>query len=59
MNDPELMAAGGDESTLRITAAVRAGFLPKYPELARYLDQIRAEPGYQRALQKGGPFKLG
>lgn len=40
-------------------AAVRAGFLPRYPELARYLEQIRAEPSYQRALQKGGPFRLG
>ena len=39
-------------------AAVRAGLAP-YPELRRYLSQIRARPAYQRALEKGGPFSLG
>ena len=38
--------------------SVRAGF-GQYPELARYLAQIRNEPAYGRALDKGGPFSLG
>ena len=38
-------------------AEARAG-LGKYPALAAFLSRIRAEPAYQRALEKGGPFKL-
>jgi glutathione S-transferase len=33
--------------------------LSGYPELARYLQQVRSEPGYRRAIEKGGPFTLG
>jgi glutathione S-transferase len=40
-------------------AASPAGYAPSYPELARYLGQIHAQPAYQRAIQRGGPFKLG
>jgi glutathione S-transferase len=38
--------------------SVRAD-LGGYPELARYLTQIRSEASYRRALEKGGPFALG
>jgi glutathione S-transferase len=54
----ELTAADVQMSFIVEGAAVRASLKP-YPELSRYLDQIRAQPAYQRALQRGGPFKLG
>lgn len=55
----ELTAADIQMSFVVEGAAVRAGLKPQYPELGRYLDQIRAQPAYQRALQRGGPFQLG
>ncbi len=38
-------------------AAARAGIGP-YPKLAAYLAKVHADPAYQRALEKGGPFAL-
>lgn len=38
-------------------AEARAGTGSR-PHLERFLQRIRARPGYQRALQKGGPFDL-
>ncbi len=32
--------------------------LKKHPNLVKYLARIRSRPAYQRALQKGGPFKI-
>jgi glutathione S-transferase len=55
----ELSAADVQMSFAVEAAASRAGFSPEYPELARYLSQIRARPGYQRAIERGGPFRLG
>jgi glutathione S-transferase len=39
-------------------AATRADLAP-YPELSRYLQQVRGHPNYLRAIEKGGPFALG
>lgn len=36
--------------------AARGGQAP--PKLAAFLQRIHARPGYQRALQKGGPYDL-
>jgi glutathione S-transferase len=40
-------------------AATRAGLSAGYPKLAAFLERIHARPAYQRALERGGPFKLG
>lgn len=39
-------------------AAIR-GNIERYPNLARARRAHQARPGYQRALEKGGPYKLG
>jgi glutathione S-transferase len=30
--------------------------LDRFPNLARFLDRVRARPAYQRALERGGPY---
>jgi glutathione S-transferase len=40
-------------------AAARAGLDASRPRLMSWLETIRARPAYRRALEKGGPFKLG
>jgi glutathione S-transferase len=39
-------------------AAARAGLDASRPKLAAFLDRIHARPAYQRALDRGGEFKL-
>ena len=39
-------------------AEVRTDLKSEYPKLAEFLERIRARPAYQRALEKGGPYKL-
>jgi glutathione S-transferase len=39
-------------------AAARGGLGGSHPKLAAFLERIHARPGYQRALERGGPFKL-
>jgi glutathione S-transferase len=40
-------------------AQARGGLDSSRPNLMAYLARIRERPAYQRALEKGGPFKLG
>ena len=40
-------------------AAARAGLDASRPRLADWLQRIHARPAYQRALERGGPFRLG
>jgi glutathione S-transferase len=40
-------------------AEARAGLDARRPKLVGYLERIRARPAYRRALERGGPFKLG
>jgi len=40
-------------------ARARGGLDPSRPKLMAYLERIHARPGYQRALERGGPFALG
>lgn len=40
-------------------AAMRVGLGSKYPHISGFLTRIHAMPGYQRALEKGGPFLQG
>jgi glutathione S-transferase len=39
-------------------AEVRTNLREDYPNLAGYLDKIRARPAYQAAIEKGGPYGL-
>ena len=39
-------------------AEVRTNLSAHYPQLAGFLERIRALPTYQSALEKGGPYQL-
>lgn len=39
-------------------AATRSDLVAQRPNLKAYLERIHTRPAYQRALAKGGPFKL-
>lgn len=54
----ELTAADIQMSFAVEAAAVRALADGAYPNLAAFLQRIRARPAYQRALGKGGPYEL-
>jgi glutathione S-transferase len=40
-------------------AAARAGLEQRHPKAMAFLDRIHARPAYQRALEKGGPYRVG
>lgn len=42
-----------------LDAANSRGGLDRYPNLVRSRALCRSRPGYQRALEKGGPYKMG
>jgi glutathione S-transferase len=35
------------------------GRLANYPHIAAWLERLQARPGYQAALEKGGPYRFG
>jgi glutathione S-transferase len=39
-------------------SAARGGLDKRRPKLMAWLDRIHARLGYQRALEKGGPYEL-
>ena len=39
-------------------AEVRTNLVDDYPNLAGFLERMRARPAYQRALERGGPYSL-
>jgi len=42
-----------------LDAAAQRGGLERYPNLVRARKTQQARPAYQRALEKGGPYKMG
>ena len=34
-------------------------YLGAYPHLQAFMERIRARPAYQRAITRGGPYKIG
>lgn len=51
---------GADVQMMFVMDVARAfGKLGAYPNLARYLDRLTARPAFQRAIEKGGPYKMG
>jgi glutathione S-transferase len=54
----QLTAADIQMSFAVEAAEVRTDLKSHYPNLQRYLQQMRAQPAYQRALQMGGPYSL-
>ncbi len=41
-----------------IEAGAMRGPVADYPNLVRYKERFRARPAYQRALERGGPYKF-
>jgi len=54
----EFSAADVQMSFALEAAAARGGLDARYPQLQGWLQRIHARPAYQRALDKGGPFRL-
>ncbi|NOJ98292.1 hypothetical protein D7W82_21240 [Corallococcus sp. CA049B] len=48
---------GLDYEVVRYERDPKTDFAP--PELKAYLDRLHARPADQRALERGGPYKLG
>ncbi|WP_404364787.1 glutathione S-transferase family protein [Corallococcus coralloides] len=42
-----------------LEAAKSFRLLSELPNLTAYLDRLHARPAYQRALERGGPYKMG
>jgi glutathione S-transferase len=54
----ELTAADMQMSFAVEAASVRSTGQGHYPNLAAFLERMKARPAYQRALEKGGPYEL-
>ena len=55
----ERMTAADIQMSFAVEAAeVRTNLSAHYPQLAGFLERIRALPTYQSALEKGGPYQL-
>jgi glutathione S-transferase len=55
----DLFSAADIQMSFAIEAAeVRTNLHEDYPNLAEYLDRIRARPAYKAAIEKGGPYGL-
>ena len=54
----ELSAADVQMSFPLEAAAARGGLDARYPRLTDFLARIHARPAYQRALERGGPYRL-
>ena len=55
---PDFSAADVQMSFPLEAAAARGGLDSRYPRLSDWLARIHARPAYQRALERGGPYKL-
>ena len=55
----EAFTAADIQMSFAVDAAeVRTNLREDYPNLAAYLDRIRARPAYQAAVERGGPYGL-
>lgn len=55
----ESLTAADIQMSFALEAAeVRTGLTENYPNMAAFLERVRALPAYQAALKKGGPFQL-
>jgi glutathione S-transferase len=55
----EALTAADIQMSFAIEAAeVRADIASDYPNIERFLKQMRALPAYQSAIEKGGPYSL-
>jgi glutathione S-transferase len=55
---PQFSAADVQMSFPLEAAAMRGGLDARYPRLTDFLARIHSRPAYQRALERGGPYKL-
>ena len=54
----ELSAADVQMSFAVEAASARSAMQDSYPALNGFLERMRARPAYQRALEKGGPYRI-
>ena len=55
----ENMTAADIQMSFAVEAAeARTNLASDYPKLAAFLERIRARPAYERAIEKGGPYRL-
>jgi glutathione S-transferase len=55
----EALTAADIQMSFAVEAAeVRADIASDYPNIERFLKQMRALPAYQSAIEKGGPYSL-
>ena len=55
----EAFTAADIQMSFAVDAAeVRTNLREDYPNIAGYLDRIRARPAYQAAVERGGPYGL-
>ena len=55
----EMLTAADIQMSFAVEAAeVRSDLENEYPNMERFLKQMRALPAYQTALEKGGPYAL-
>jgi glutathione S-transferase len=47
------------EMSFVLDAGAARGGLERYPNLVRVRNGYQSRPAYQRALEKGGPYKMG
>jgi glutathione S-transferase len=55
---PEFSAADVQMSFPLEASAARGGLDARYPRLQDWLARIHARPAYQRALERGGPYRI-
>ena len=55
----DAMTACDVQMSFPLEAGQGTGLLGEYPNLAGFLDRVQARPAYKKALEKGGPYKLG
>ena len=47
------------QNSFTLEVAKNFGVLPRYKNLADYLERLHARPAYKAALEKGGPYGIG
>ncbi len=55
----DTFSAADIQMSFVLEAARPSGLLESFPVLGAYLERLHARPAYQRAVQRGGPLKMG
>lgn len=55
----DAMTACDIQMSFPLEAGQGTGLLAEYPNLVAFLERSQSRPAYKKALEKGGPYKLG